>query len=337
VNVRLGAAAAASAPASQPDSDSKENQMKRISSHLALSQRSALAALIAAVAAASLLAASASGAPTAGATKIATAAGPFGTMLVVGSGKDAGFALYFITSDVPPSYGCKTTVIPFLGHHYQCAGPPSDSNADWPALTTKGAPVAGPGVSQKLLGTVTRRGIGTQVTYAGHPLYLFDSGPVAVTGEGWDEPGIPPDFGLWYLISPQGSPLAWPDMLTPTKLAGGKTVLGATMLDAGSWHVFPLYSFSADSATTSKCTGACALAWPPLLTSGTPGLSGGLKASSFGTLKRSDGTIQVTFDGKPLYYYSRESATKGADGAYALLGSGSGLKGPGGTFRLITP
>jgi predicted lipoprotein with Yx(FWY)xxD motif len=311
--------------------------MKRNSSKRALSHKWALVVLAAAAACVPLFAASANGAAAAGPTKVSTAVGPFGTMLVDGSGKSAGFALYFITSDAPPSYGCRSAVIAFLGHKYQCAGPPSDSNADWPALTTKGAPIAGPGVSKKLLGTVTRPGIGTQVTYAGHPLYLFDSGPVAVTGEGWDEPGIPPDFGLWYLISPQGAALPWADMLTPTTTAAGKTVLGATMLDAGSWHVFPLYSYSADSTGTSKCTGACAIAWPPLLTSGSPGLSGGLKAGNFGTLKRSDGTLQVTYKGKPLYYYSRELATKGASGAYALVGNGNGLKGPGGTFQLVTP
>jgi hypothetical protein len=50
----------------------------------------------------------------------------------------------------------------------------------------------GPGVSQGLLGRVYRKGIGWQVTYAGHPLYLFDDAPGAVTGEGWNEPGLPP-------------------------------------------------------------------------------------------------------------------------------------------------
>jgi predicted lipoprotein with Yx(FWY)xxD motif len=295
-------------------------------------------ALTAGVAVVPLLAGAASGASAASAgITISTAAGPFGTMLVVGSGKDDGYALYFISSDQPPHYGCATTKLKVVGHPYQCTGPSNDQNVDWPALTTKGAPVAGPGVSQKLLGTVQRAGVGSQVTYAGHPLYLFDQGPDAVTGEGWDEPGIPPDHGLWYPISAQGLPLPWADLLTTTPV-DGKTVLGATMLN-GAWHVFSLYSLSSDTATSSTCNGACAVTWPPLLTSGTPGLSNGLKASDFGTLKRSDGTLQVTYRGKPLYLYSGESAAPNANGlGFHVLGNGNGLKSPGGgTFNLVTP
>ena len=296
-------------------------------------------ALTAGVALVPLLAGSASGASAASVgITISTAAGPFGTMIVAGSGKYDGYALYFITSDQPPHYGCTTTKLTVFGGPYRCTGPSNDQNAEWPALTTKGAPVAGPGVSQKLLGTVQRSGIGSQVTYAGHPLYLFDSGPVAVTGEGWDEPGIPPDFGLWYLISAQGSPLPWADMLATTPI-DGKTALGATVIDGGSWHIVPLYTLSSDSASSSTCTGACAIAWPPLLTSGTPGLTDALKSSDFGTLKRSDGTLQVTYSGKPLYFYSRESAAKNPNGLGAhFLGNGNGLKSPGGgTFTLVTP
>jgi len=47
-----------------------------------------------------------------------------------------------------------------------------------------------------------RKGVGWQVTYAGHPLYLFDQQPGAVTGEGWFEPGLPPWHGIWWLMSP---------------------------------------------------------------------------------------------------------------------------------------
>jgi predicted lipoprotein with Yx(FWY)xxD motif len=220
---------------------------------------------------------------------------------------------------------------------YLCAGPPSNQNVDWPALTTKGTPVAGPGVSQKLLGTVQRPGIGSQVTYAGHPLYLFDQKPLQTSGVGWDEPGIPPDHGLWYLITPQGLPLPWSQMLATTTV-GGRTVLGAMMVD-GVLHTFPVYSLSSDTASTSTCTGACAVAWPPLLTGGTPGLIDGLKTSSLGTLKRSDGTIQVTYHGKPLYLYSRESVAKNTNGPGShVLGNGNGLKSPGGgTFTLVAP
>lgn len=292
-------------------------------------------ALAAGIAAVPLLASGASAASPG--LMISTAPGPFGTMVVVGSGKYADYAVYFITSDQPPVYGCSATKVNSPLGPYLCAGPPSNQNADWPAVTTKGAPVAGPGVSQKLLGTVERKGIGSQVTYAGHPLYLFDQKPLQVTGEGWDEPGIPPAHGLWYLLTPAGLPLPWSQTLATTTV-GARTVLGAMMLD-GAFHVFPVYSLSSDSATSSTCTGACAISWPPLLTGGSPGLLNGLKESSLGTVTRSDGTVQVTYRGKPLYLYSRESIGKNTNGPGShVLGNGNGLKAPGGgTFTLVTP
>ena len=295
-------------------------------------------ALTAGVALVPLLAETASGASAASTgITISTAPGPFGTMIVAGSGKYADYAAYFITSDQPPNYGCSASKVMTLLGPYLCTAKPSNQNADWPALTTNGAPVAGPGVSQELLGTVQRPGIGSQVTYAGHPLYLFDQKPLQVTGVGWDEPGIPPDHGLWYLITPAGLPLPWSQMLATTTV-GGKTVLGAVMVD-GALHTFPVYSLSSDTASNSTCTGACAVAWPPLLTGGTPGLIDGLRASSVGTLKRSDGTVQVTYLGKPLYLYSRESIGKNTNGPGShVLGNGDGLKSPGGgTFTLVTP
>jgi predicted lipoprotein with Yx(FWY)xxD motif len=66
-------------------------------------------------------------------------------------------------------------------------------------------------------------------------------------------------------------------------------------------------------------------------------LSGGLTAGDFGTLKRSDGTLQVTYKGKPLYFYSRETAAKNPNGLGAhFTGAGNGQKGPGGAvFTLV--
>jgi predicted lipoprotein with Yx(FWY)xxD motif len=295
-------------------------------------------ALTATLAAVPLLAGTASNASAAGAgITISTAVGPFGTMVVAGSGKFADFAVYFITSDQPPNYGCKATKVATVLGPYLCTGLPGNQNADWPALTTKGPPVAGPGISQSLLGTVTRAGIGMQVTYAGHPLYLFDQKPLQTSGVGWDEPGIPAAHGLWYLLSPAGVPLPWSQMLATTTV-GTRTVLGALMED-GVLHTFPVYSLSTDTATTSTCTGACALTWPPLLTAGTPGLIDGLSSADVGTLKLPDGTLQVTYRGKPLYLYSRESIAKNTTGPGShVLGNGNGQKSPGGgTFSLVTP
>jgi predicted lipoprotein with Yx(FWY)xxD motif len=257
-------------------------------------------------------------------------------MLVVGSGKYAGFTLYYFTGDQSNLFPCTAKIVASLpGGPGSCTGPSNDKKAEWPAITTTGPPVAGAGVEQKLLGTVNRSGIGDQVTYAGHPLYLFEDAPGQVTGEGWDEPSLPPWHGLWWLLAPSGAPLPWPGTLTTTTI-NGKTVLASMMFTGIGWEPFPVYSFSSDTATTSVCSGTCAVAWPPLITEGSPGLTSSLSTSSVGTLKRSDGTTQVTYHGKPLYLYASEGIMPKGVG-YVATGNGDGVKAAGGTFELVSP
>jgi predicted lipoprotein with Yx(FWY)xxD motif len=72
-----------------------------------------------------------------------------------------------------------------------------------------------------------------------------------------------------------------------------------------------LYVFGADHGTKSTCYGVCASAWPPLLSNGsTPSAGAGLSAKLLGTTRRSDGSIQVTYGGHPLYYYSGDPPGK---------------------------
>jgi predicted lipoprotein with Yx(FWY)xxD motif len=68
-----------------------------------------------------------------------------------------------------------------------------------------------------------------------------------------------------------------------------------------------LYLWVADHGKTSTCSGACAQAWPPLITKDKPQASGSAKSSLLGTTKRSDGTLEVTYAGHPLYYYAGDS------------------------------
>jgi predicted lipoprotein with Yx(FWY)xxD motif len=94
----------------------------------------------------------------------------------------------------------------------------------------------------------------------------------------------------------------------PAKAAsGGATTINTTTGSAGKFLVGAggraIYLWDADKSSMSTCTGACAQAWPPVLTKGTPKGTGGVKASELGTSKRSDGTTQVTYNGHPLYYY----------------------------------
>jgi len=66
---------------------------------------------------------------------------------------------------------------------------------------------------------------------------------------------------------------------------------------------FVLYGFTADSARASRCYGACARAWPPLLVKTAAKALRGVDRTKLGTVTRRNGTRQVTYGGHPLYYY----------------------------------
>ena len=85
-----------------------------------------------------------------------------------------------------------------------------------------------------------------------------------------------------------------------------------TVLTSGSGKA--VYLWAKDTGDMSNCTGACAGAWPPVTTTGTATAAGGAKASDIGTITRSDGTRQVTYDGHPLYYFAGDSGPGTATG-----------------------
>ena len=84
-----------------------------------------------------------------------------------------------------------------------------------------------------------------------------------------------------------------------------------------------LYSFAPDTATSSHCTGSCAVYWPPVIgkPSAGPGVTGRL-----GTITRPDGTTQATYDGHPLYTYISDSAPGQATGNNLNLNGGLWLE-----------
>jgi predicted lipoprotein with Yx(FWY)xxD motif len=67
------------------------------------------------------------------------------------------------------------------------------------------------------------------------------------------------------------------------------------------------YLFGKDGRGKSRCYGACARAWPPVITKGRPRAGKGVKARLLGTTKRKNGKRQVTYAGHPLYYYVDDS------------------------------
>jgi predicted lipoprotein with Yx(FWY)xxD motif len=89
-----------------------------------------------------------------------------------------------------------------------------------------------------------------------------------------------------------------------------------------------LYWFAIDTPAKSNCNGSCATYWPPV--TGTPSMTSGVSLSGhFGTIKRSDGSAQATYDGHPLYTYKGDSAA-GQTG-------GNGLNLSGGLWWAMTP
>ena len=75
----------------------------------------------------------------------------------------------------------------------------------WPPLLTNGAPRAGSGVNEALLGTTKRNDGTVEVTYGGHPLYyvVTDHNPGDVTGQAVNNFGAP-----WYAVGPDGNRIA---------------------------------------------------------------------------------------------------------------------------------
>jgi predicted lipoprotein with Yx(FWY)xxD motif len=184
-------------------------------------------------------------------------------------------------------------------------------------------------VKKSLLGEVSRAGVGEQVTYNGHPLYLFDKVPGAPGGENWDEATLPADHGVWWLVSPLGVPIGSEGVLSTVTIDGHKD-LGAELVDGGGIIVVPVYSYSSGT----KCKGTCAVEFPPLYAEGSPGLASGL-SNKAGLAMRSDGSDQRTWKGKPLYLYSDEGVALSATGI-SFKGNGNGVKVAGGTFSLVS-
>ena len=100
------------------------------------------------------------------------------------------------------------------------------------------------------------------------------------------------------------------------------TIGGATVLTTAQG--FTLYSFAPDTPAKSNCNGTCAQNWPPVKGPVTAsGVSG-----TFGTIKRSDGSVQATFDGHPLYAFVGDTAPGQA--------KGNGLNAAGGLWHEVT-
>lgn len=111
---------------------------------------------------------------------------------------------------------------------------------------------------------------------------------------------------------------------TPVVHVAKVTGAGKVLVDSGGETV---YVFSPDKHGKSTCSGACAAAWPPVLTSHKPTAGSGARKSLLGTVRRHGGKLQVTYHHWPLYTFAGDSGP-GQD-------KGNGLQSFGGKWSTI--
>ncbi|HEX6886503.1 MAG TPA: hypothetical protein VF143_00240 [Candidatus Nanopelagicales bacterium] len=111
--------------------------------------------------------------------------------------------------------------------------------------------------------------------------------------------------------APASAPAAAPGASAAVTVGTSSSKLGTILVDGRG---MTLYLFTKDTrgSGASTCEGSCLAAWPPLL--GTPEAGSGADQARLGTITRSDGAIQVTYNGWPLYYWAQDSAPGDTNG-----------------------
>ena len=170
-----------------------------------------------------------------------------------------------------------------------------------PPLATVGDPSAGGGVTATSLATVTRDDGTLQVTYNGWPLYRFSGDAAPGDANGQDSRGV------WFTVSANGGPIQSNAAVNTAEHAE----LGTILVEAGGRT---LYLRTSDEPSVSTCSAGCARAWPPLVTRGDAVAGEGVDGDLLGTITREDGSVQVTYNGRPVYYYARDQKPGETDG-----------------------
>jgi predicted lipoprotein with Yx(FWY)xxD motif len=167
-----------------------------------------------------------------------------------------------------------------------------------------------------VVGTIARPDGSTQVTYDGRPLYYFAKDTAAGDVKGQDVGEI------WFVAAVDGSVPAAPDY--PIALGTGDAATFLTGEDGKT-----LYFFSKDTTPgVSTCTSDCLVDWPPFDNGGRDVFTAGDGVTGvIGQATQGDGSKQVTYDGRPLYYFKDDAAAgdvkgQGQDGFYAATVDG---------------
>lgn len=212
---------------------------------------------------------------------VVTASATLGGIVADGEGR----TLYRFDKDTakPPKSNCE-----------------NDCATTWPPLiTTTPESVQVTGVDEALVGTVSRADGSAQVTIAGWPVYRYskDTAPGDIKGQGVG--------GTWFAVTPQGKKATDTPATTVALVVMKVAPLGPIVTDRQG---MTLYRFDNDTAKPSKsnCDGDCAKAWPPVLTSSSTVQVDGIDPALVGTVTRSDGSLQVTVAGWPVYHFAND-------------------------------
>ena len=209
---------------------------------------------------------------------VSTTTDDLGTYLVGPDGR----TLYYFTRDVTPGQSA-------------CTGGCLEA---WPPLLVGEGQtlVAGDGVTGWLAPAPQADGT-LQATYRGRPLYYWqgDTEPGQATGQGVND--------VWFVASVDGSMPANPPALT---LATATSDLGTFLTGRDG---LTLYYFAADTVPgVSVCEGDCLAAWPPVTVPPGNSVTAGEGVSGvIGLTTGTDGSTQVTYDGRPLYYWQGDT------------------------------
>jgi predicted lipoprotein with Yx(FWY)xxD motif len=116
--------------------------------------------------------------------------------------------------------------------------------------------------------------------------------------------------------------------LTGTKVTLHSTATKGKVLANSAGRT--LYLYTPDTKNHSNCYGTCAQAWPPLMTTAKPIAGIGVRPALLGMTRRTNGKLQVTYNGHPLYRYIGDSAAgqtngEGSGGIWFVL-SAAGAK-----------
>jgi predicted lipoprotein with Yx(FWY)xxD motif len=180
-----------------------------------------------------------------------------------------GMTVYMFTNDEPGVSNC----------YDQCA-------SNWPPVTAESADAIVPGVNLPgELSTVERTDGTLQVAYNGWPLYFYqqDDARGDTVGEGVGE--------VWFTVTPETVTLSSGDVGDFLAASTGMT----------------LYTFENDEAGVSNCIDTCADNWPPLTVRELDRLVAGAGIEGeLATIARDDGSLQVTYNGMPLYFYAED-------------------------------